>query len=182
MPLTEETYRRVVLEDPDAQWELHRGRLREKPPMTHGHNSLMVRLGLRIGPQLDWDRFELRINAGHVRHGGRSFYVPDVYVLPAEATIPFRGRRDLLEAYDVPLPLVVEIWSPSTGSYDADEKRPDYRARGDTEIWRLHPDETTLRAWRSQSDGSYVESVHTSGTLTPSALPGVKVDLDALFR
>ncbi len=30
MPVSEQTYRVVALEDPEGQWELHRGRLREK--------------------------------------------------------------------------------------------------------------------------------------------------------
>jgi Uma2 family endonuclease len=53
-----------------------------------------------------------------------------------------------LEIYDEPLPLVAEVWSPSTGGYDVLAKLPEYRRRGDTEIWLLHPYERTLTAWR----------------------------------
>ena len=45
MPVTERTYRQVVLEDPEGQWELHRGRLREMPSTTFAQNGTMVRLG-----------------------------------------------------------------------------------------------------------------------------------------
>jgi Uma2 family endonuclease len=77
--------------------------------------------------------------------------------------------------------LVVEVWSPSTGGYDIDAKLPTYRARGDREIWRIHPYERTLTTWRRQPDGSYAETVHRGGTIEPIAVPGVTIDLDALF-
>ena len=92
-----------------------------------------------------------------------------------------RGTRDKLEIFDEPLPLVVEVWSPSTGGYDLDAKLPEYQRRGDAEIWRLHPYERTLTVSRRLPDGGYAETVHTGGVVRPIALPGVAVDLDALF-
>jgi len=79
------------------------------------------------------------------------------------------------------LALVVEIWSPSTGGYDVAEKLPEYMRRGDREIWFIHPVELTLTAWRRQQDGTYAKSVHRDGRLELAAVPGVVVDLDALF-
>ena len=49
------------------------------------------------------------------------------------------------------------------------------------EIWRLHPYDKTLTTWRRQRDGSYAETVYTGGQVHPVALPGVTIDLDALF-
>src|SRR3712207_8267863 len=51
--------------------------------------------------------------------------------------------------------------------------------RGDLEIWRIHPYERTLTAWRRQPDGSYGEAVHTLGIIHPVALPNVAIDLAA---
>jgi hypothetical protein len=62
-----------------------------------------------------------------------------------------------------------------------DTKVPDYRARGDREIWRLHPHERTLTSWVQQADGSYAETRYTAGIVRPTFLPGVAIDLDALF-
>lgn len=81
----------------------------------------------------------------------------------------------------MPLPLVVEVSSPSTGDYDVDTKLPEYQRRGDLEIWRVHPYDHALTAWRRQPDGSYLEMGHTGGGVRPVALPGVAIDLDALF-
>jgi Uma2 family endonuclease len=80
-----------------------------------------------------------------------------------------------------PLPLVVEVWSPSTGGYDVDAKLPIYQQRGDLEIWRIHPFERTVTAWRRQANGSYTETIYREGILAPVALPGVSITLDELF-
>jgi Uma2 family endonuclease len=92
-----------------------------------------------------------------------------------------RSEWRKLNLSTVSLPLVVEIWSPSTGDYDVDEKLPEYRRRGEQEIWRLHPFDRTLTVWRRQADGSYVETLHRGGTVSPAAFPWVTIDLGVLF-
>jgi Uma2 family endonuclease len=86
-----------------------------------------------------------------------------------------------LDAYSDPLPLVVEVWSPSTGDYDIRAKIPVYRQRGDEGIRFIHPFGRTLTAWRRQADGSYLETTYRGGLVRPIALPGVVIDLDTLF-
>ena len=97
-----------------------------------------------------------------------------------ELVRPHRGERGL-EFYDAALPLVVEIWSPSTGGYDVNVKLAEYQRRGDAEIWLVHPYDRTVTAWRRQPEGTYAESLHTSGVIEPIALPGVRIDLDTFF-
>jgi len=87
-----------------------------------------------------------------------------------------------LEVYSEPLPFVIEVWSPSTGDFDVTDKLPEYQARGDAEIWYLHPYERTLTRWLREPDGSYAESVHRGGLTNPTALPDVTIDLASLFR
>jgi Uma2 family endonuclease len=149
--------------------------------MTVEHNYIARRLGARLRQQLDEREFDVSVNMGQVRRSAESYYIPDVLVIPKELVRPLRGRRDMLEAYGVPLPLVVEVWSPSTGDYDVDAKIPEYQRRGDLEIWRIHPFDRTLTAWRRQPDGSYAEVHYTGGTVQPQALPDVTIDLDTLF-
>jgi Uma2 family endonuclease len=181
MPVSEETYRQLALADPHGHWELHCGRLREKPNMTVEHNYIMTRLFRFLIQQLDDREFDVRSNSGRLRQSTENYYIPDVYVVPMDLIRPLRRRRDILEAYEAPLPLVVEVWSPSTGDYDVDTKLPEYQRRGDLEIWRIHPYEFTLTAWRRQPDGSYLETRYTGGIVHPVALPGVAIDLDVLF-
>jgi Uma2 family endonuclease len=180
MPVSEQTFLRIALEEPN-QWELHCGRLVRKPGMTAEHNDVAFELGHRLAQQLERAQYRIRVSMGHVRRSSESYYIPDVYVIPAELYQQLRGHPNRLEAYTTALPLVVEVWSPSTGDYDVDSKLPEYQARGDLEIWRIHPFDRALLAWRRQPDGTYAVSEHTGGHVQPVALPGVSIDLDSLF-
>jgi Uma2 family endonuclease len=181
MPVTAATFERLALEDPEGHWELHCGRPREKPAMTFGHNRTINLLATQFHRQIDPDQFFVHVNYGHLPTA-ETYYIPDLFVVPVNRTIPSDQSDDALEAYAGPALLVVEVWSPSTGGYDVDTKFPAYRARGDLEIWRIHPYQRTLIAWRRQPGGSYDETILTGGTIEPVAIPGVSVDLNSLFR
>jgi Uma2 family endonuclease len=181
MPVSERTFQQLALEDPEGRWELHCGRPRGKPGMTFEHNEVASELYSRLKEQLDRGRFTIRLGMGHVSRSAENYYIPDVFVIPLDLTRPLRGRPDVLEAYAAPLPLVVEVWSPSTGDYDVDSKLPEYQRRGDLEIWRVHPFDRTLTAWRRQPDGTYAESHYSGGIVQLVALPNVSIDLDTLF-
>ncbi len=72
-------------------------------------------LGFQLLRRLNPDRFHGRIDQGRMRFADETYYIPDICVVPAEYSLPLRDRQDVLEAYDQPLPLVVEVWSPLTG-------------------------------------------------------------------
>ncbi len=65
--------------------------------------------------------------------------------------------------------------------YDVTERLREYQARGDREVWLLHPYERTLTRWVQQAGGSYTEHHPQGGIVTPASLPAVYIDLDALF-
>lgn len=180
MAIREQTFFQVALEEP-GQWELYCGHLRRKPAMTASHNEVAGNIYFQIRQQLDPGRYAVRLGMGHVQRSAESYFIPDVFVVPVELVRPLLNLRDTLEAYGAPLPLVVEVWSPSTGEYDVDTKIPEYQARGDLEIWRVHPFDRTVRAWRRQADGSYSELEVTSGRLEPVGLPGVSIELRTIF-
>jgi Uma2 family endonuclease len=182
MPVTEETFRQLSLEDPEGQWELVCGKLRQKPTMTHSHRDVSAELFFQLRSQLPRERYRVQMNHSKLRLPGGNYYVPDVAVIPIELTAPYLGKADELDAYDAPLPLVVEVWSKSTGDYDVTAKLPDYRARGDHEIWLLHPHERRLTAWVRQPGGEYIERhFATNDVVEPVSLPGVRIDLAAVF-
>jgi hypothetical protein len=52
MPVTENTYEQVALEDPEGQWELVCGRLRTQPGMTQDHNDIVSLLTFFLQMQL----------------------------------------------------------------------------------------------------------------------------------
>ncbi len=180
MSVSEMTYRNVALEDPEGHWELACGHLRRKPSMTADHNRIAFELAFRLREQLDRQEFQVRSNSGHVRHTASSYYIPDVLVIPAALERAQRVGRSL-EYYQEPMPLVVEVWSPSTGDYDVETKLVEYQRRGDLEIWLVHPYERTVIAWVRQLDGAYRKYTFASGYVHPTALPDVGIDLDTLF-
>jgi Uma2 family endonuclease len=179
--VSEKEFRKRALADPSGGWELHCGQLRPKPAMTFEHSYLGDELYARFNAQLDRRAYRVRFNVARLRRSQERYYIPDLCIVPMAFIQPHRGRSNELEIYVDPLPLVVEIWSPSTGEYDVESKLPEYQRRGDQEIWLLHPYDRTLRRWMRQPDGSYVESRHEHGQIQPVALPGVTIDLDTLF-
>lgn len=181
MKVSEAKYQQIALGDPQGHWELDCGRLRRKPAMTFEHNQVASVLGFFLQSQLNLREYAVHVNSGRTRRAEQNYYIPDVMVIPMSLTGALRHRSDALEAYGVPLPLIVEVCSPSTGAYDVDSKLPEYQHRGDLEIWRLHPFERTLIAWRRQADGSYRETLYMGGVVQPIALPNVRIDLDELF-
>ena len=134
MAVTAATYERIALEDPEGNWELHRGRLREKPGMSFAHNQTLSMLAAQLLRQLDLTRHTLRVNHGHINRADETYYIPDLFLVPLGLENQAWSVRNVLETYGQPLPLVVEVWSPSAGGYDVDAKFPEYQRRGDQEI------------------------------------------------
>ena len=180
--MTEEEFRAFSLGDTAGQWELHRGELVEKPGMSVAHGGVMVRMAELLLPQLDRRAYRLRIHHARARRSSDTYYIPDIVMIPTETVLALMEEPESLDAYPEPLPLVIEIWSPSTGRYDVMAKLPDYQARGDLEIWYVHPYERTLTAWRRQPDGTYSETVYRSGVVRQDSPPGVSIDLRELFE
>lgn len=176
-----QTFEELALANPDRPLELHGGVVRQKPPMALGHNRSMNRLGQLLAVQLDPDRYWVNTNSGQLTRPDGAYFIPDVCVIPVDLLEPDEDPWSDLEVYTRPLPLVVEVWSPSTGGYDFDTKIAEYQRRGDLEIWRLHPFARTLTSWQRQADGTYVEITYQGGPVRPIALPDVTIDLDALF-
>jgi Uma2 family endonuclease len=177
--MSEQEYQAFVLSNPDGLWELHDGRLVEKPGMSWKHLDVSFELGHQLRLQLDRTQFRVFVE-GRVRRPAATVFQPDVMVVPTSYGVDIRELPGLA-IFSEPLPLVVEVWSPSTGDYDVDTKIPVYQRRGDLEIWRIHPYERTVTRWVRQPDGSYEETIYDGGIIPLSALSGVTIDLDALF-
>jgi len=180
--VSEEAYLREALSDPDGVWELHGGRLVEKPGMTWAHSGAIALLATQLVNQLDWDDYHVMINDGRLRRAPDRHFVPDIAVVPVRLAAGFADDPAVLPVFPDPLPLVVEAWSFSTAGYDVATKLPQYQERGDGEIWFLHPYERTLTTWVRQPDGSYQQTLYREGIVRPAFLPGVVIDLADVFR
>jgi len=180
--VSEEAYLRIARLDREASWELVDGLLREKPGMNTEHNYLAFELGHRIRVQLDDAEYQVRVDSSRVRRSTDRYFIPNVLVVPTAWARSRLGKPGTVETFTEPLPFVAEIWSPSTGGYDVDPKLPEHLARGDREVWRVHPYDRTVRAWHRQPDGTYAETDHGPDATIPLAvLPGVTIDLASLF-
>lgn len=178
--MTIEEYQELVHADPDRTWELYDGHPKEKPGMSWNHLDVVIELAFLLRSQLN--RAEYRVFAeGRVRRPSATVFIPDIMVVPTALGDEWRGRPGTLAIFPEPLPLVVEVWSRSTGDYDVMAKLPVYEGRGDREIWIIHPYEQTLTSWRRLPDGSYDAATHHSGHVEPASLPGVAIPLAALF-
>jgi Uma2 family endonuclease len=175
------TYERLAVHAGYRFVELRDGVLVEKPPVSFRHARTIERVGRDLRPQLNPDDYLVFVESSRLRVG-ESYLVPDlVAIQTAVERVHFDRDPNQLAVYDEPVPLVVEVWSPSTGAYDLVGKLPLYQARADREIWFVHPVERTLTAWVRRDDGSYAELVYRGGVVKCSALPGVRIDLGALL-
>lgn len=179
--ISEQEYRELALTDPDHRWELWDGVFVAKPLMSVMREDVAFYLGCLLQSQLDRGVYRVNVNGGKTRYTPRNFSIPDVVVIPASFERPFMSDPRSFKAFADPLPLVVEIWSRSTGDYDIAAKLPIYRERGDFEIWFIHPSERTLTACRKQPDGSYTEEISQGGIVPVVSLSDVAVDFDALL-
>lgn len=181
MPVTEATYRTLAEEDFESGWELVCGRLRRKPGMTLRHNTIQTELGYQLRAQLAPTEYAVSVNAARLRLPSGDHFVPDVVVVPAAAR-EAKWDETGVEAYPEPMPLVIEVWSPSTGDYDVTEKVHGYQQRGDLEIWLVDLRTRSVRVIRRQAEGTYTERNQPRGGIRVASLPGVTLDLDAAFR
>jgi Uma2 family endonuclease len=183
MRVSEAEYIRLALEHPDEQWELHCGVLRKKPPMTWDHTNTIANLAELLHDQLDGNEYLVFTYMGRIRRSATGYYIPDVYVVPREMHRRlYRPGPGEMHSYPEPLPFVAEVWSQSTGRYDVRVKLREYQARGDAEIWLVHPYRRTIHAWRRRPEGNYTETVVTTGSVQLMALPGTVITIDALFE
>ena len=172
-------YERLVADDPAYEdMELFDGVPVEKPAMCWYHGDLGSAVGLQIASMLDQTRFRLRFDHARLAlPGGDSYYIPDLAIIPNTPPPTLRA----LDLHCGPIPLVVEIWAPRTGPYDAAVKLPGYRRRGDAEVWWFDPRDPSVTRWLRRPDGEYDEEVRRGGVVELTALPTVRIDLDALF-
>ena len=131
--MSEEAYQEFVLSGVEGAWELHDGRLVEKPGMSWEHTTIASLLVADLQHQLDIREYRA-LGESRVRRPTATIFLPDVLVVPTAFGQPFRGRPGTLAIFPNPLPLIVEVWSPSTGDYDVEAKLPIYEQRGDLDI------------------------------------------------
>ena len=96
MPVSEATYERVALEEPEGQWELACEGLRGKPGMTLEHNDVCENLVEALVAQFDRRQYRVRWNGARLKVSDGRCYVPDVVVVPVGQKAGIAGTRRLV--------------------------------------------------------------------------------------
>ena len=159
MPVSDELFRQVVREDRTGLWELICRGLQRKPVMSPRRIGIVTYVGATLAAELPYDEFRVCVNEVYLCAGTEHRLIPDIAVVPRR-TVGDGFERMFV---DTPVPLVVDTWSEMIEGHDLDTKTWQYQARGDNEIWLIHPYERTATTWRRQPDGTYTETVVRGG-------------------
>lgn len=172
------TFERLAVYAEYLRAELWDGVLVEKPVMSPRHGDVVVELAFALQSQIERARARVRIDHAKLAILGGNYVIPDLALIPTSALT----NPDDADLYHGPVLFVAEVWSPTTGGYDSADNVPGYMARGDAEIWRIHPVERTVTRWVREPDGEYAESVVTGGRIVLAALPEVEIDTAQIVR
>jgi Uma2 family endonuclease len=116
--ISEQDYLELALNEPDRFWELWDGVPVEKPGMSMRHNAVAFYLGVQLANQLDQRFYRITVNGDRTRISPRTYYIPDLMVIPESYQAVFEPEGEMIGVHPDPLPLVDEVWSPTTGHYD----------------------------------------------------------------
>ncbi|MBI4642008.1 MAG: Uma2 family endonuclease [Candidatus Tectomicrobia bacterium] len=108
---------------------------------------------------------------------------PDILYLSAERS-GIKGRAELrmLQVFEIPPDLVVEILSPSNTRRDIEDKLKDYMKIGVRECWLVSPEAETVEVLRLSPE--QVETVNiygVSGMLRSEVLEGFTLSIREIF-
>ena len=172
---------RLREEDPDPRnrYELIDGELIVSPAPGPAHQRLQFRLAKIVDRGTEHhDRVSIFLSPIDLRDADRSVVQPDLLLLLDERTA-FETASDIAG----PPNLVVEIFSPSTERIDRGKKLAFYARLGVDELWLVDGKRRTLSIYSEPQDGRYrsVVTFTTPGSARSATIPGLEVDLDALF-
>ena len=176
--ITVDEYHRMAevgLLAPDARVELIDGEIIDMPPIGKEHTSVVDQLN-RLFVRAVGDEAIVRVQ-GSVRLGRMSEPEPDLVLLRSRADF-YRSRF----ATGTDTLLVIEV-SDSTLRYDRDVKIPLYARNGVPEVWIVDLQNDQLLVYGELESGKYRSHavVGRPDRTELTALPGVSVDLSAVF-
>ena len=132
----------------------------------------------------------------------------EIYTAPFDVRLPKNGETDDDKIYNVVQPdicvicdpskldkrgcigapdLIVEVFSPSTGKRDANEKFLLYESSGVREYWLVYPENKAVNVFLLLSNGKYDEGtiyevINRQTKVPVQTLEGLIIDLEELFE
>jgi Uma2 family endonuclease len=153
------------LPDIGVRYELFDGSLLVSPAPALRHTRATNRLRDILAAQAPAD-LRLAQDAGVTVHGRRTYFIPDVCVVPA---IALDKDADQLDQDDVLL--AVEVLSPSNPGNDLVLKRHYYAVGGIPQYWIVDPKQRTLTVLTLDGDSHTERAVVEPGQVWESAEP-----------
>ena len=182
MAISFRTYAQLALEDAEGRWELMGGHPRRKPPESFQHGALIDGLIEQLVPLLRGSDYRLSVNHARLMIDQDHILLPDLAVVPrAVSARAVRERPNALETYHTSLPLLIDVWTPATAEFNVEARIPEYRRANAEEIWLVHPAARAVTVWVRRTGGAYQEAIRVAGTLTAVRVPGLALDITALF-
>lgn len=163
--------------DDGRRYEIIEGSLLVSPTRGNNHIRAADRLAAALVRQVTSDFAISMTGLGLLLGGGKSYLIPDLTVLHADAYATRGGNGFLPED----LALVVEVLSPSNPGNDTVMKRWLYGKAGIPNYWIADPRERWIRLLAHDGDEGYVEqSLVTSELVTDRPFP-IRIALDEIF-
>jgi Uma2 family endonuclease len=178
----QEQLRRFTLDEYHKLGEVGILGLRERVELLDG---LLVQMS-QIGPRHQFileQLVEAFINQSQGRYRvspGRPIPIPDHDEPQPDLALIKRGLPTARHVTPTEIFLVIEI-SDTTLATDLDKKRQLYQSVGIPEYWVIGIRSRIVRVYRLAADGTYSETVHSKGPLSPKAFPDVKIEADTVF-
>jgi Uma2 family endonuclease len=157
--------------------ELINGRVVVNQPLIP-HQTIVGRIHLALGNWVNagagrgyaWLPLDTKIDDYNV-------LAPDI-VWVAQGHLPPRGAKYMAHPPDI----VAEVRSPSTWNRDIGVKKNLYERHGVGELWLVDDRSSTVLRYRRSGDGfDEGEEIAAPDTLISPQLPGLELDLAALF-
>lgn len=163
----------------DERYEFLEGELLVTPAPSRRHQAVSMALSGHL-----W-RFTLEQSLGEILCAPLDLILPDGNILQPDILFIKESRRpaDELQGGVHGAPdLVIEILSPTSVQRDTVQKREVYSRNGVQEYWIVDPTGTSVEVLTQQGDGLELwQRFARESTLTSPLLPGLELDLSAVF-
>jgi Uma2 family endonuclease len=162
-----------------APYQLIGGELVMSPSPLLEHQRIIWKLSVALGRFIEEHQLgELILSPMDVFLTDNDVYQPDL-IFVGKAKVPKLNPKDRIRL--IP-DLVVEVLSPSTGSYDYSRKKRVYCEQGVQEYWIIDPEERTIEIMVKQ-DKLYQTTalLGETGIIQSAMFPGFSLKADQIF-
>jgi Uma2 family endonuclease len=157
--------------------EVVNGEIQKMPPNKWNHARTVEQLAQLLRAQLDPEKTDVvtTVFGLVIRQQPLTTRVPDLAVFQ-------KSRIVELDGYIHSAPeLIVEVLSPANTRPERESKLKDYESLGVPEVWVVSPEARTCEVLLLKDGRLQTTAVSREGQLRPSHLPGVAIDITAIW-